>query len=436
MKRYPAYKESGIEWLGEIPLQWEMVKLRHIANLINEKAEGSSSDNNLQIALENIEGFTGRLISRGEFGGAGNRFEKGDVLFNKLRPYLCKAVIAPENGTAVGELLVLRPTNQLNNRFLLYRLLSNDFISIVDGSTYGAKMPRASWEFIGNLKIPTPSLAEQEAIADYLDHKTAAIDSLIAKKERQIELLQEQRTGVINQAVTKGLDPQVPLKENGIPWLGEIPAHWELKRLKHISPRILVGVVVNPSSYVDEKGTVPFFVGSDVSENHFSTDNVRRISRESNQKLAKSMLFAGDLVVVRVGDPGVAAVVPEHLDGSNCASMMVVGKHPSFVSEYLCFVMNSKVGKSQVEIVQYGAAQKQFNISHAIDFVYPMPPLAEQQEIANYVVEKSSKFEQAYNKIQQEIDLLREYRTAVISAAVTGKIDVCDTIILQHPRKV
>jgi type I restriction enzyme S subunit len=123
MKPYPAYKESGIEWLGEIPSKWEMVRLRHLVNMINEKANGSSK-NAFQIALENIEGFTGRLIGKGEFGGVGNQFVKGDVLFNKLRPYLCKAVIAPEDGAAVGELLVLRPTNQLNNKFLLYRLLS------------------------------------------------------------------------------------------------------------------------------------------------------------------------------------------------------------------------------------------------------------------------------------------------------------------------
>jgi type I restriction enzyme, S subunit len=251
---------------------------------------------------------------------------------------------------------------------------------------------------------------------------------LIGKKQRQIELLAEKRAALISHAVTKGLDPNAPMKDPGIDWIGNVPEHWSVKRLKHISPRQTVGVVVNPSSYVDDQGDVPFFLGTDVTEGHIESTKARRIARESNVALAKSVLRAGDLITVRVGYPGITAVVPPHLDGSNCASMMIVRRSPKFVSQWLCYAMNSRIGKAQVEVVQYGAAQKQFNISHAVEFRFPVPPRGEQNDIARVLDQDAGKVASASNKISESISKLREYRTALISAAVTGKIDVREEV--------
>jgi type I restriction enzyme, S subunit len=164
--------------------------------------------------------------------------------------------------------------------------------------------------------------------------------------------------------------------------VGVIPENWEVKRLKHISPSQSVGLVINPSSYFDNAGSVPMLVGSHVHENGIEWESANRISDFSNNLLPSSRLSAGDLVTVRVGDPGVTAVVPTELDGCNCASMMIVRQHRSFISRWLCYVMNSPIGRAQIEHVQYGTAQKQFNISDAIDFLYPVPPLLEQEAIA------------------------------------------------------
>lgn len=164
--------------------------------------------------------------------------------------------------------------------------------------------------------------------------------------------------------------------------VGVIPEEWEVKPLKRISPRQSVGLVINPSSYFVESGTVPMLVGSNVGENFINWITAKRISAASNQLLPASRLSAGDLVTVRVGEPGITSVVPPELDGCNCASMMIVRKHSSFDSRWLCFAMNSRLGRRQVEHVQYGTAQKQFNISHAVDFYFPVPPLPEQQAIA------------------------------------------------------
>lgn len=164
--------------------------------------------------------------------------------------------------------------------------------------------------------------------------------------------------------------------------VGVIPEDWEVKPLNRISPRQSVGLVINPSTYFDKAGTVPLLVGSNVSENRIDAATANRITKASNDQLAASRLTAGDLVTVRVGEPGVTAVVPPELDGCNCASMMIVRQHPSFDSNWLCGMMNSRHGRRQVEHVQYGTAQKQFNISDAVDFLYPAPPLPEQRAIA------------------------------------------------------
>ena len=164
--------------------------------------------------------------------------------------------------------------------------------------------------------------------------------------------------------------------------VGVIPEDWEVKPLNRISPRQSVGLVINPSTYFDKAGTVPLLVGSNVSENRIDAATANRITKASNDLLTASRVAAGDLVTVRVGEPGVTAVVPPELDGCNCASMMIVRQHPSFDSNWLCCMMNSRHGRRQVEHVQYGTAQKQFNISDAVDFLYPAPALPEQRAIA------------------------------------------------------
>lgn len=164
--------------------------------------------------------------------------------------------------------------------------------------------------------------------------------------------------------------------------VGVIPEDWAMKPLRRISPKQSVGLVINPSTYFDKAGTVPLLVGSNVSENFIDATHASRITTRSNEALPASRLSSGDLVTVRVGEPGVTAVVPPELDGSNCASMMIVRKHASFDSLWLCAAMNSRLGRRQVEAVQYGTAQKQFNISDAVDFKLAVPPYPEQLAIA------------------------------------------------------
>ncbi|EBD1719720.1 restriction endonuclease subunit S [Campylobacter coli] len=192
------FKDSDIEWLEEIPQHWNILKLKHIASLRNQK----SNNIDFRIGLENIESKTGKFIPSSEvvFEEDGIGFKKGDILFGKLRPYLAKVFLTDRDGICVSEFLVLKIKSE-SNKFIKFLMLSSLFIDIVDSSTYGTKMPRANWEFIGNLKIPLPPLKEQEQIANFLDEKCEKIDLLIEKTKKQIKLIKEYKTTLINQAV-------------------------------------------------------------------------------------------------------------------------------------------------------------------------------------------------------------------------------------------
>ncbi len=196
-------KDSGIEWIGEIPANWNIKRLKYAAQLVTEKSRQYAK----RVALENVESWSGRYINtETKFEGEGVEFREGDVLFGKLRPYLAKVYKAEFSGSAVGEFFVLRPYFDIDSDFLSALLLNREFINLVDGSTYGAKMPRVDWEFMGNLLLAIPPTTEQRNIFEIIDAKTSKIDYLISKQQQMIELLQEHKTSLISQAVTGKID--------------------------------------------------------------------------------------------------------------------------------------------------------------------------------------------------------------------------------------
>ena len=223
MKRYPEYKDSGIEWIGEIPAHWKTKKIKHVATLVSEKSTPETDA--IKISPENVESKTGKILDfYSSYDSSGVKFQVGDVLFNKIRVYLNKVVFAEYDGYSLGEMIVIRPALHDMSKYLFYVMLSNRFIEYCDSISYGAKMPRTAVDDILNAKIPIPLDQEKFQIANFLDRKTKQIDELIRIKERQVELLQEQRTALINQVVTKGLDPNVEMKPSGVEWIGEIPS--------------------------------------------------------------------------------------------------------------------------------------------------------------------------------------------------------------------
>ena len=430
MKAYPEDKNGLYDWVGDIPKHWKMVQLKFAAPRVTSKSTNHGSID-FHVALENIESHTGRLIGSGAFDGIGNAFQKDDVLYNKLRPYLNKGFLADKNGVAVGELLVLRPSVEIDGKFLLYRILENGFMSIVDGSTYGAKMPRASWDFIGDLKIPVPPFPEQSAIADFLDRKTAQIDALIAKKQRQIELLQENRAALINQAVTKGPNPDAPMKDSGIEWLGEVPAHWEVKRIKHLlkptKSAIKTGPFGSQLKNSDMMGSdIKVYNQRSVIDVNFSSGEYY-ISHQKFKQLKEFEIFPGDILITTRGTIGRCAIFPDEAERGvlhPCLIRLQLDEE-IMLKEYLIWFIQDSVLFQESIFYESNATTIDVIYSGTLkQVIVPIPPLFEQKAIVDFLRAKGSQISEGIKRIEEQIDLLQDYRTALISAAVTGKIDV------------
>jgi len=410
---FPEYKPSGFEWLNAIPANWSTYRLKYCADLINQKVDGSESELPYT-GLEHIESWTGkRISSHGESSsdGQASRYVRGDVLFGKLRPYLAKVLRSDEEGICTGELLVLRPRLVLQS-YLFNYMLARDFISIVDSSTYGAKMPRANWEFIGNLPMLVPPKDEQRAIAAFLDRETARIDTLIEKKERQIDLLQEKRAALISHAVTKGLDPNVKMKDSGIEWLGEIPTNWSTHRLKYCATLI--------NQKVDASESELPYTGLE----HIESWTGKRIAGdgEPSSDGQANRYERGDVLFGKLR-PYLAKVQQADEEGICTGELLVL--RPKFVMQnYLFNYMLSRDFVSIVDSSTYGAKMPRANWEFIGNLPTLVPPEDEQLAIAAFLDRETARIDMLIGKVQKSINLLREYRTALISAAVTGKIDV------------
>jgi type I restriction enzyme, S subunit len=364
----------------------------------------------------------------------------GNLVINKMKAWQGSMGISPTDGI-VSPAYYVFDFDIADHAFGQALLRSKPYVAHFGQASDGVRVAQWDLTISGMREIPVlePPPEEQAAIVRFLDWANHKLERAIRAKRKVITLLNEQKQAIIHRDVTRGFDPAVPLKPSGIPSLGDIPQHWEVRRLKHISPKIGVGLVINPSSYfVDEThpARVPMLLGNNIIPNGFRLEKVRHIGANDNRRLSASRLTGGDVVVVRVGAPGVAAVIPPSLDGCNCASVMIVRKHTSFVSQWLAHVFNSPIVTSQIDAVKYGAAQKQFNISHAVDFLFPVPPNVEQQEIVDGISEHTAPLDRTVRVAEREIELLREYRTRLSADVVTGKLDVRDAIAKLPEEKV
>jgi type I restriction enzyme, S subunit len=375
------------------------------------------------VGLEHVGSGTGRLladsITEPMEAVSGLDFQAGDVLFGKLRPYLAKSFLAQSRGCCSSEFLVLRPTSQLEPRFLSYVVRSQPFVEWANTTSDGAQMPRSDWEAIGAFDMWFPSSERQRAVADFLDAQTARLDSLIDAKRRMLDLAE----AALRSKQVAWLTGGNHLHRHEHPQLGHLPDHWQAMRAKFCTGGITVGVVVDPSSYFVDSG-VPFVHGTDVREGFIEQSDLKYLSAESNAALAKSQIRAGDIVAMRVGYPGRAAVVPAELDGANCASILIFRKGPALASPIIAEFLNSALGRLQIEAIQYGAAQGVMNVSDAVNLVLPVPPPSEQRVVVQKLLEARQEFEATRTLINRHVELLLERRQALITAVATGLIPI------------
>ena len=412
-RRYPEYRDSGVGWLGEIPAHWSALPIKRVCRFCYGESLAADDRANGDVVVFGSNGPVGTHDSANTGAPCLIIGRKGS--FGKVN-YSANAVFAIDT-TFVTDARYTKA----DLRWLYYALQC----ARLDTVSKDSAIPGLDREDAYVRAITAGPFHEQRAIADFLDRETAKIDGLVARKERLIELLQEKRTALITRAVTRGLDPNVPMKDSGVEWLGEIPAHWEVKRLWHLTPtdrRIMYGIVL-PGPDVDVG--VPIVKGGDVAATRLKVDSLSKTAFEIEARYVRSRLRGGDLVYSIRGSIGEVEMVPDELEGANLTQDAARVSYTSVTDgRWLLYALRSKRVFSQLEAGALGATIKGINIRDLKRVLIPVPPKSEQPEIASFLDAEAGTIEKLSSKVHQAIGHLREFRTALISAAVTGKIDV------------
>ncbi|AXY59586.1 restriction endonuclease subunit S [Acinetobacter sp. WCHAc010052] len=442
-QKYAEYQDSGIEWLGEIPSHWESKKLKYLLDDLVRGPFGSALKKDFFVD-SGFKVYEQKNCIR-------NDVKIGDSYVPKkiyeelerfsVKPYdllmscsgtIGKVVQVPDQfeiGIINQALLIMRLDYKfLSSQFFLYSFRSDDIQNQIKDNTQGGAMQNlVATDIFKSISFAIPPIIEQTQIANFLDHETAKIDSLIAKQEKLIELLKEKRQAVISHAVTKGLNPNVPMKDSGVEWLGEVPEHWQVGRIKHLAQII-------------SKGTTPTTMGGDFVEEgirFLKAENIGKgfrvnnypeffISEKVDEQLARSRLKEHDVLVIIAGaTTGLASVLQKELLPANTNQAVSFIRLLNFnYSHWVSHWLTTQFAQSVIWMGAVQAAQPNLSMESLGNIYIAIPPVEEVIEILKDIEFKLESFESLINKAQQQISLMQERRTALISAAVTGKIDV------------
>ena len=426
---YPIYRNSGTPWIGKLPSHWEVGRLKQHVQEINHQTT-DCPPGKAYVALENVESWTGRVKDTDndtQFESQVKKFLAGDVLFGKLRPYLAKVTRPEYEGVCVGEFLVLRTDPKKSDARFVERLLrAKPVIDAVDASTFGARMPRANWQFIGNMEIPVPPLDEQASIVRYLEEADTKIQAYISAKERLIALLGEQRQAIIHQAVTRGMDPDAKLKPSGVEWLGDVPEHWEVRRIKTLA-QAMIGLTYSPQEITEyPEGTLVLRASNIRDRKIVDADNVHVRCAVPKELILRE----GDILVCsRSGSRSLigknARIGPESA-GSTFGAFMTILRGTN--NGYLHQLLNSQLFEQQSGMFMTSTIN-QLTLGMINNMKVPIPPPKEQQRVLTYLHETTSQADVKISQARRQIELMEEYRTRLIADVVTGKLDVNDHVL-------
>ena len=427
MKPYASYKPSGVAWLGDVPAHWRIEKVKFQARLRGDKAVGANGVR--YVGMEHVLPKVGKFNpmvegTQEEAESTVNVFFKGDVLFGKLRPYLAKCVVADTDGVCSSEFLVLSPSDEVVPAYLNATMLMQEFIDAVDASTYGAKMPRADWGFIGQQRLPLPPPDEQQAIADYLDTETARIDTLVQEKEELIGLLREARSNRISELIS---GDGLPGSATGNPWVPHLPEGWQLKRLKHLA-QVRSGLAKGKDTGSNTTVELPYLRVANVQEGRLDLREISTMPVEVDA-VERFSLLEGDVLMNEGGDYDkvgrgavwtgeispclhqnhVFAVRPVQRDLSEWISAITQTQYAKFY-----FMNNAKQSTNLASISQ--ASVKELPIL--------LPPKEQRDALLEKLGGELAAFDALIAHTQEEIALLKELRAATIADAVLGRVDV------------
>lgn len=432
---YPEYKDSENKLLGEIPKHWQLTRIKYVAEITPKKPRVDRDQSCSFIPMEKLK--TNSIVldeirQIGDVYDGYTYFADDDILMAKVTPCFENKNIAIAKGLTnqIGfgssEIYPIRANEKANNRFLFYRLQEDGFMEFAIGAMTGAGgLRRVPSETVANYIYALPTYEEQEKIANFLDHETAKIDTLIDKQQQLIQLLKEKRQAVISHAVTKGLNPNAPMRDSGVEWLGEVPEHWEMVPLKHLCKFSGGGTPSKDNLSYWTDGHIPWVSPKDM-KTFWLSDTQDKLTDNAVQESSTNYIEAGALLmVVRSGIlqrtiPIAINTVEVTLNQDMKALRFNERMHAEYAANYILGNTSSLL----LEWTKEGATVESIEQEYLSNGLIPVPPKQEQLEINKVIKEQMTAFEALENKAIKGIHLLKERRTALISAAVTGKIDV------------
>jgi len=434
MQTYTHYKDSGIDWIGQIPEHWEVSKVKNYLEI-----PITDGPHTTPILLdEGIPFISAESIKNGKIDFSkkrGNISEEDYKLFSQKYVPQRNDIYMIKSGATTGNIAMVETDDIFTiwsplavfrtGKKILPRLLYN-----VLSSGYFRRGVELNWSFgtqqnigmgiLSNLFITIPPIQEQEAIANFLDRKTAKIDALVQTKEQQIEKLKELRQAKIHQAVTKGLDAHVPTKDSRVPWIGEIPEHWEVKKLKYIFDKIQTGTTPSTLNEKYFNGEIPWYNPKDLN-NEILVDSEKKISDLAISDGSAKIFDNDSILIVGIG---ATAGKTSYLKKRGSFNQQITGFHSKiFFNKYYFYHLKS-IGNVMLSLAQFTTLPI-LNNEFFKKLYLPIPPIQEQEQIVAYLDEVTGKIDQAIAQKQEQITKLKEYKQSLINDVVTGKVKVC-----------
>lgn len=434
--RYAEYKDSGVEWLGEVPGHWDaypgrrlFMQIREQVNpndeqlsatqkygVIPQKLFMEQEDQKVTLALSGLENF--------------KHVEVNDFVIS-LRSFQGGIERSKYIGCVSPAYTVLRPTLTINGMFFGYLFKSDGYIialqSVTDGIRDGKNI---SYEQFGILALPIPPLPEQHAIAAFLDRETGKIDGLVAEQEKLIVLLKEKRQAVISHAVTKGLNPDASMKDSGIEWLGMVPEHWDVSKIRRVAVWVQTGGTPStelPSEDVEDG--IPWFTPGDFGDTLILDSSAKQVTQSTIRSGDAKQFPPGCVLIVSIGATLGKVGFSRMLASAN---QQINAVYPTNRVDSYFLAYSLSVKSSEMRFLSNASTIGIMNQEKTKEIFIVVPPLQEQSAIVTYLDQQTAKIDSLISEAQRAIDLLKERRTALISAAVTGKIDVRELTAKEH----
>jgi type I restriction enzyme S subunit len=438
MKKYDKYIDTKDIWLGQVPFNWEVSSLKYFVEIINGyafKSDDYSNDMGVPIIRigdisSSINASNAQLVNPKNLKEL-DRFiiKNGDLLLAMTGATIGKNCMYLTDDIAyvnqrVG---ILRSKNLLIQPFLKFFIDTPFFREFISLKCSGSAQENISSSQIAELKICLPSIEEQNHIARFLDHQTTIIDEIIQRKEKQIELLKEKRQSIINEMVTKGLNPNAKMKDSGIEWLGEIPEEWQIIPIRYLNTKVGSGVTPKGGGEVYTEEGVIFVRSQNVHFDGLRLDDVVKIDFETHEKMNGSKVDYKDVLLNITGASIGRCCVVNMKDEMNVNQhVCIIRPNKKILPEFLNLILQSIVGQIQIRLGITGGNREGLNFEAIKNFLIPVPDIISQGEIVRDIELKLASFEILLSKNSQQIEKLKEYRQSLISEAVTGKIDVRD----------